>query len=108
MGMTEPRPQPGPAAFTFTPANPYAWQTVAFTDTCTGGPTSWAWDFGDGSTATARNPMHIFANGGTYIVSLTAGGNTVSSVVNVQYPLQPRSRFMRRAIAIANKYPRVI
>ncbi|MDK2910086.1 MAG: hypothetical protein PWR20_1653 [Bacteroidales bacterium] len=33
--------------------------------------TSWLWDFGDGSTSTLPNPIHSFANGGSYWISLT-------------------------------------
>jgi len=33
--------------------------------------TSWAWDFGDGSTSTLKNPSHVFSNAGTYSVTLT-------------------------------------
>ena len=32
------------------------------------------WNFGDGSTSTERNPMHIYAEAGTYTVRLTARG----------------------------------
>ena len=46
---------------------------VAFTDTSTGNPTSWLWDFGDGETSTARNPVHVYGDPGTYSVTLTAG-----------------------------------
>ena len=46
--------------------------TVAFTDTSTGGPTSWTWEFGDGSSSTLRNPTHTYAVAGTYTVTLTA------------------------------------
>ena len=45
--------------------------TVAFTDTSVGGPTSWSWDFGDGSTLTTRNPTHTYTAAGTYTVTLT-------------------------------------
>ena len=44
---------------------------VGFTDTSTGGPTSWSWDFGDGSTSSAQNPTHRYASPGTYDVTLT-------------------------------------
>jgi len=30
------------------------------------------WDFGDGTTSTAQNPVHTFLNNGTYTVSLTS------------------------------------
>jgi len=33
---------------------------------------SWAWDFGDGSTSTLKNPTHIFAAVRKYTVKLTA------------------------------------
>ncbi|MHC5039450.1 MAG: PKD domain-containing protein [Planctomycetota bacterium] len=36
-----------------------------------GGITSWAWDFGDGGTSSIQHPVHTFAGGGTYTVSLT-------------------------------------
>ena len=45
--------------------------TVQFTDTSTGGPTSWSWDFGDGTTSTAQNPSHPYGPG-TFTVKLTA------------------------------------
>ena len=43
--------------------------TVQFTDLSTGGPTSWSWDFGDGSTDTTQNPSHTYTVAGTYSVS---------------------------------------
>ncbi len=48
-------------------------QTVNFTDNSTGIPTSWSWDFGDGSPAsTLQNPSHSYAAPGVYTVTLTA------------------------------------
>ena len=46
--------------------------TVNFTDLSQGTPTSWAWDFGDGSTSTSQNPSHTFTEAGIYVVKLTA------------------------------------
>ena len=55
---------------------------VAFTDQSVL-PQTWAWNFGDGFTSTAQNPVHTYAAFGTYTVSLTVtnGGcsNTKSS-----------------------------
>ena len=45
--------------------------TVNFQDTASGCPTSWLWDFGDGTTSTAQHPSHVYASPGTYEVSLT-------------------------------------
>jgi PKD repeat protein len=48
--------------------------TVVFRDTSGGSPTSWTWDFNDGSpNSTLQDPLdHIFLLPGTYIVTLTA------------------------------------
>ena len=34
-----------------------------------------AWDFGDGNTSTDVDPVHLYANSGTYIVTLTVGSD---------------------------------
>jgi PKD repeat protein len=47
-------------------------ETIAFTDASSNSPSAWAWDFGDGSTASIENPTHAYVNAGTYIISLTA------------------------------------
>ena len=44
---------------------------VKFTDMSTDYPSSWYWDFGDGSTLTAQNPAHIYSSAGNYTVNLT-------------------------------------
>jgi PKD repeat protein len=62
---------PPVASFTATPTNGVASLNVAFTDTSTGSPTSWFWDFGDTGTSTLQNPLHSFA-AGTWNVSLIA------------------------------------
>ena len=48
---------------------------VQFTD-ISANATSWAWDFGDGNSSTAQNPLHSYATAGTYTVELIANGNT--------------------------------
>lgn len=47
---------------------------VQFTNLSTEGCKSYLWDFGDGETSTDVNPMHIYAEPGTYAVKLTARG----------------------------------
>jgi PKD repeat protein len=75
------------ASFTRSPATGAAPLTVAFTDTSTGAPTSWAWAFGDGGTSTAQHPTHQYTAPGIYTVSLTAtnatGGDTVTQLASV-------------------------
>jgi PKD repeat protein len=64
---------PAPTAnFTATPTSGTVPLTVNFTDTSAGGPTSWAWDFGDGGTSTAQSPSHTYTSTGTFTAGLTA------------------------------------
>ena len=63
------------ADFTFSPTDPVAGTPVQFTDTSTGGPTAWLWNFEDppnGSDSAAQNPTWTFAAPGSYSVTLTA------------------------------------
>jgi len=68
---TTSEPQPPVADFAGDPTAGVAPLTVQFSDLSSGGPTNWSWDFGDGGTATAANPSHVYAAAGTYTVSLT-------------------------------------
>jgi PKD repeat protein len=63
---------PPVANFTGKPTCGKAPLLVKFTDASTGDPTSWFWDFGDGTNATERDPVHVYTSGGKYTVSLTA------------------------------------
>jgi uncharacterized membrane protein len=45
---------------------------VTFTDSSSGSPTSWSWDFGDGYTSTFENPQHTYNTAGTYAVNHSA------------------------------------
>ena len=77
-GVIAPSTLSGPAAF-----------TVVFRDTSGGTPTSWLWDFNDGTpNSIAQDPLdHVFTNPGTYVVTLTAtnpwGSSTASMGVTV-------------------------
>ena len=66
-------------------ANPTSGKTplkVTFTDTSTGIPAKWIWDFGDGSKSFHQNPIHKYSKAGTYTVNLTVknakGSNTAT------------------------------
>jgi len=47
---------------------------IDFTDLSTGSPTTWFWDFGDGSSDMVQNPGHTYTVAGTYSVMLIATG----------------------------------
>lgn len=44
---------------------------VYFYNASTGNPISWAWNFGDNTTSNLQNPVHQYAQAGTYNVCLT-------------------------------------
>ncbi|MDK2912904.1 MAG: hypothetical protein PWR29_1861, partial [Methanolobus sp.] len=55
---------------------------VNFIDQSENSPTSWFWDFGDGTNSTERNATHTYTSAGTFIVNLTAtnvGGSNIST-----------------------------
>jgi len=52
---------------------------VTFTDLSIGGPTSWYWNFDDGTFSTLQNPVHTFTENGVYNVCLTATNGVGSS-----------------------------
>jgi PKD repeat protein len=74
-----------------------------FTDTSTGNPTSWLWDFGDcainpgACTDTAQSPQHTYTTGDTYNVTLTAtnaiGSSKKSTFVTVPASVPPVAAF---------------
>ena len=94
-------PPPAPvAAFSGSPTSGTAPLAVTFTDQSTGPPAAWSWDFGDGTSSTAQNPVHTYAAAGSYSVSLTvtnSGGSnslTKPSYIGVATPPPPTSYAM--------------
>ena len=75
-------------------------ETVPFDDLSTdpnGHVVAWAWDFGDGSTATEQHPLHTFAGPGTYPVQLTVTddeGLTDTLTVNYTVLARPVADFV--------------
>src|SRR5690606_1285804 len=78
---------------------------VSFTDTSMGTQISaWYWDFGDGSTSTIQNPVHVYELSGSYDVRLnvsTVGGSdwkNVTAYITVTNAT-PLARFMSNITA---------
>jgi PKD repeat protein len=71
-------------AFSATPASGSAPLAVTFTDTGSGypEPTAWYWDFGDGTTSTARDTTHQYMLPGTYDVHFWIAGPAGTAWVN--------------------------
>jgi PKD repeat protein len=84
---------PPTASFSYHPTGMYAAPVqLSFIDTSTNNPTSWYWDFGDGSTSLLQNPSHTYNNAGNYSVTLTGsnpfGSTTAIKTIMVIDPLR--------------------
>ncbi len=73
------------ASFTGNPTTGMIPLTVTFTDTSYYDPTSWHWDFGDGTSSTIQNPTHEYNSVGEFNVTLTAINSFGQD--NATYPL---------------------
>src|SRR5437773_5537395 len=92
-----------PVSHTASPSAPNRPPTAPFTSSCSGLTCSftdqstdpdgsvavWQWDFGDGATATTRNPSHPYATGGYYTVTLTVKDNLNASSAPVSHTASP-------------------
>jgi PKD repeat protein len=80
---TTPGPTPTPTTPVSAPKASFNTSlTAQFTDASTGNVSGWLWNFGDGTTSTARNPSHIYSSPGTYTVIETITGPGGSSSVS--------------------------
>ena len=83
------------ASFTATPSTGDAPLSVGFTDTSSGNPTVWAWDFeSNGSVdSNAQNPTHVYTTPATYTATLTvtngAGSDSETAQIVVNSPSPP-------------------
>jgi len=85
------------ADFSASPTSGKTPLNVKFTDTSTGSPTSWFWNFGDGSKSYLQNPVHKYSKAGIYTVNLTvknaAGRNTVTKTDYIKVITKPVAAF---------------
>lgn len=73
------------ASFTGTPLSGKRPLTIRFADSSIGA-TSWSWNFGDNTTSTSRNPIHVYSRSGLYTVRLTVrNGNTSNTLIRTNY-----------------------
>jgi PKD repeat protein len=85
--------QPPRAAFSVKPTALTLSVSARFSDASSDdrGVVSWSWEFGDGGTATEREPAHLYTVAGTYIVRLSivdtdGAGGTVEQTIEVGPP----------------------
>lgn len=71
---------------------------VEFYDASSGVPTSWYWEFDDGTFSLLQNPTHLFLENGTYNVCLTAhnihGANTICKDIIIDSYTAPVADFI--------------
>ncbi len=89
---------PPPAVeFVGTPTEGTVPMTVSFTDQSTGPITSWLWNFGDGTGSTLQHPSYVYANKGTYSVTLqTTGPGGVDALAKPGYVVVRRAPPIKR------------
>lgn len=74
---------PPTASFTCTPTTVTIGNSITCTDTSTGSPTNWTWDFNNGGNiSTLQNPTYTYSHIGTYSVNLTVNNTAGSSSFN--------------------------
>ena len=90
------------ASFTFSPALPTVGQAVQFTDTSTGSPTSWSWNFGDGAISYIQNPSHAYARSGAFSVTLTIWSGEISATHGCAIIVESGSAYWVSSIGAAS------
>lgn len=74
------------ADFSASPTSVAPGCTVQFTDLSSGNPTSWRWSFGDDSTNTNKDPVHVYRDTGYYDVKLSVSkGMATDSITKYNY-----------------------
>jgi PKD repeat protein len=78
--------------FEFAPITPTDLDEIIFSDNSTdidGVIIGWNWDFGDGNNSSLQNPIHQFADNGTYIITLyVTDDNNATRYISYQIQIQ--------------------
>ena len=69
------------AAMDINPDTSVLYQVMQFTDMSSGSPTSWLWDFGDGTSSTQQNPTHAYQSIDTFTICLTVSDGVCTNTV---------------------------
>ena len=64
---------------------------VLFTNLSSDKAKSFKWDFGDGETSTEREPLHVYQKSGTFVVKLSATGQTDTDVAEMMVLINDHS-----------------
>ncbi|EKB48012.1 PKD domain-containing protein [Cecembia lonarensis] len=68
---------------------------IRFTDLSQGDAVAWEWDFGDGTSSTERNPVHVFGQKGIFRVELTViNALGCKESISIEVPLTLSYRIM--------------
>lgn len=91
------------------PAYGYAPLVTYFTDRTISSPmpVSWLWSFGDGTTSTDQNPIHIYTEEGSYTVSLTVNNGLTTDQITKNNAVQVtslKSEIIENIKATADNY----
>lgn len=72
---------------------------LQFVDVSAGNPVAWQWSFGDGAVSSLQNPVHLYAQPGQYVATLTittadSCSSTSTQIVSVFQPIGCQAYFI--------------
>lgn len=76
-----------------------------FFNTSTGNPSSYSWSFGDGTSSNLANPTHVYAQNGTYTVTLIIFGSSCQSSVTQTIVVNGTQTYFLSGQIMAGNYP---
>jgi PKD repeat protein len=99
--------------FSFSPGSPKAGDYIQFQDSSAGNPTSWSWDFGDGSKSMVKNPQYAYSQAGTYSATLSVSNGyytksiaktiVVNPVIQADFGYSPTNPVVGTSIQFSDK-----